>query len=100
MMLNRQLQRYGCIAVGQSVEYARLDNPLKDEPKTIRTTHTVKGIREYETGVLVTIKGDSSTIVQAFDSHGRVWGGFGGLPVLQEAPEELVVDVTNRTSDR
>jgi hypothetical protein len=72
-MQNRQLQSYGCIAVGQRVEYERLDTPLKDEPKTIRTKYTVKGIRECETGALITLKGDSSTIVHAFDSHGRVW---------------------------
>lgn len=98
-MQNRQLQNYGCIAVGQRVEYERLDNPLKDEPQTIRTTHTVKGIRECETGALVTLKGDSSTIVHAFDIHGRVLGGEGGLHVLQDPPESAVVNVANVFSE-
>lgn len=99
-MQSRQLQRYGCIAVGQRVEYERLDNPLKDEPKIIRTTHTVKGIRECGSGALVTLKGDTSTIVHAFDSHGRVLDGFGGLQVLQDPPENAVVDITDSNNDR
>lgn len=92
-MANRQLQHYGCMAVGRRVEYARLDNPLKDDPKTICTEHLITAIRECETGVLVTLKGASSTIVQAFDSHGRVWGGFGSLCILQEVPEQVVIGV-------
>jgi len=94
-MANRQLQTYGCMAVGQRVEYARLDNPLKDEPQSICTEHSITAIRECETGVLVTLKGVSSTIVKAFDSHGRVWGGFGNLRILQEAPEQLVISIVS-----
>lgn len=92
-MANRQLQRYGCMAVGQRVEYARLDNPLKDDPETIRSEHTITAICECDTGVLVTLKGAASTIVKAFDSYGRTWGGFGNLRVLQDAPEQLVIGV-------
>ncbi|RBB97329.1 hypothetical protein C3E97_028120 [Pseudomonas sp. MWU12-2115] len=99
-MQSRQLQHFGCIAVGQRVEYERLDNPLKDEPRTIRTTHTVKGIRECGSGALVTLKGDSSTIVHAFDSLGRVLDGFGRLQVLPNPLEDAVVDITDSNNDR
>lgn len=93
---NRQFQRFGCIAVGQSVEFQRLDDTSKDEPTTIRTRHIVKGIHEFESGVIVTLKGDASTIVQAFDAEGHVLAGVGKLEVLQEVSSESTDKVKSK----
>lgn len=90
MMASQQLRRYGSIAVGQTVEYERFQNPLKNDSEIIRTIHTVTAIRECDTGALITLKGQASTIVHAFDVAGRVWGGgFGGLRVLEDSPSQL-----------
>ncbi|NWB63548.1 hypothetical protein [Pseudomonas sp. F1002] len=97
-MAKRQLKSYGVMAVGQRVEYARLDNPSKEEPETICSEHTITAIRECDTGVLVTLKGAAATIVKAFDSSGRTWGGFGSLRVLQDESVQLVIRGLNNIS--
>jgi hypothetical protein len=104
----RTLQQYGRIAVGQRVEYDRVEfAPITDLPPWYRWKHdqngenvhptvgvqtvvTVVRIERYEMGgigcVLRFDGGSEKTI--AIDSYGQSPGNFAGLRVIAEAPTQ------------
>lgn len=100
MTIGRTIPRYGRIEVGQRVRFERVMPAPTPEPAhlgrgvetvTIRTEHLVREIRPCDSGVLVTLRhADGRGEVRGcFNAYGELWGGFGGLAVLADAPMQL-----------
>ncbi len=94
-MVSRDIQNYGNMFVGQRVEFSRLDNFLPEDHVSISSNHTITAILESDIGVFVTLKGEFSTIIKAFDRQARTLDGLGHLSPLgddqdQEAAKKLL----------
>lgn len=81
-MAIKQLERYGWLAVGMRVQYLVSSAELGDGRETARTDLTITAILEQSLGVMVTLKGTASTLVQAFNSDGIALNGAGRLKAL------------------
>lgn len=83
-MCTKQLVRYGCLAVGMRVEYHRTEQEFTGELEHVRSDCTITGIWKQSVGVMVTLKGPASTIVQAFNSEGHALHCTGRLIALPD----------------
>lgn len=102
--------QYGRIAVGQRVRFDRVMAAPTPEPSasawgrnagprvTVRTEHTVTDIQHCESGALVTLRhaDGRGERAECFNSYGQMWGGFGGLVVIEEAPEQRALPGMSR----
>lgn len=81
-MAIKQLERFGWLAVGMRVQYLVPNAELGDGLQAVRTDLTITAILEQSLGVMVTLKGTASTLVQAFNSDGIALDGTGRLRAL------------------
>lgn len=61
----------------------------REEPVTVRQHAEIVDMLESESGAIVVLQlvgGQQRS--QCFNSYGQEWGGFGGLTVLREPPEQ------------
>lgn len=97
MTIGRSIPRYGRIEVGQRVRFERVEPAPTTVCATlgrgvvvvtIRTEHMVAEIRPCDSGALVTLRhADGAGQLRAcFNAYGQLWGGFGGLDVVADAP--------------
>ena len=97
MTIGRPIPAYGRIEVGQRVRFERvMPAPTTEratlgrgvETVTIRTEHLVDEIRPCDSGALVTLRhaDGRGELRGCFNAYGQLWGGFGGLDVLAQAP--------------
>ena len=100
MTIGRSISKYGRIAVGQRVRFERVvPAPTTEratlgrgvETVTIRTEHLVDEIHPCDSGALVTLGhvDGCGQLRRCFNAYGQLWGGFGGLDVLADAPLQL-----------
>ncbi len=81
-MAIKQLERYGCLAVGTRVQYLVPNAERGGGMEAVRTDLTITAILEQSLGVMVILKGTASTLVQAFNSDGFALNGAGRLKAL------------------
>ena len=91
----QSLRQYGRLAVGQRVLFERLEaapgerHVVSGNRVTIRTEHTITGMWHCDSGVIVDLTDDDGAVIDRnFDAYGQMWGGFGGLTVLADAPSQ------------
>lgn len=96
MTIGRSIPQYGRIEVGQHVEFSRLVAAPTPEPAsihapqvTLRGEYVVTDIRHCDSGALVTLTRHSKCVRHCFNSYAQLWGGFGGLTVVRQAPRQM-----------
>ncbi|WP_164964276.1 hypothetical protein [Rubrivivax sp. JA1026] len=102
----RRFNQYGRVAIGQRVRFERLELAPGCQSwgrdactVTICSEHVVTEICESESGALVTlVDADGDRIRRCFDGDGQLWGGFGGLDVLSDAPLQASIPTLRRTA--
>ena len=106
----RAIPQYGRIAVGQRVRFDRVMAAPTPEPSasawgrnagprvTVRTEHVVTEIQHCDSGALVTLRhaDGRGELAECLNSYGQMWGGFGGLVVIEEAPEQRALPGMSR----
>jgi hypothetical protein len=92
----KKIKRYGRIEVGQRVRFERLvlgpgcESWTSDSTVTLNTEHTVIALHASESGALVELATDEGARQTcSVNSYGQLWGGFGMLHVLAQAPYQM-----------
>lgn len=92
----KRISQYGRTQVGQRVRYERLElapgceSWSSDNVVTLRTEHIVTDLWLSDSGALVELTSDEGhKQTCSVNSYGQLWGGFGNLTVLTQAPYQM-----------